>query len=72
MKGENKDIDLSFKTWIVSGRFEILKDKTGKHHIYAHEDTIMFSEVFGTFHIEKNSTHRFYFKNTLIEFCLVS
>ena len=65
MKWENRDLKLSFENWLISGNCEILRDKTGKHHIYANENTKMFSKIFGTFTIEKNATHRFYFTNTL-------
>ena len=65
MKWKNKYS--SFSDWKIEGHFEILEDGYGKEHIYAFEETKMFSEVFGNFIIRAGDTHRFYFKNTLGE-----
>ena len=65
MKWENRTDDLSFSEWEIIGDCEIFQDKFGKEFIFAKNDSEMFSEVFGTFKLEKGLTYRFHFTNTL-------
>ena len=65
LKMKWKNEYLTFSDWKVEGHFEILEDNYEKQHIYAIEETKMFSEVFGNFIIREGDTHKFHFKNTL-------
>lgn len=65
MRWENKKDKLTFENWNVSGKFQILEDKTGKEYIYAESSTKMSSNVFGKYTLDKGSTYKFHFKNKL-------
>lgn len=65
MKWADKDESQTFGKWQIDGKFELLQDKKGKSYIYAKRESIMFSEIFGKFILEKGKTYRFFFTNTL-------
>jgi len=65
MRWESKSNSLSYGDWIVTGKFQILRDKKGKEFIYALNNVKMESKVFGLFNLKKFETYRFYFTNTL-------